>query len=86
MRERAMDTCRRLCGSPDSVVHREPRGERVQDVRIVIYQQHGVVMRYDIKNEDDLREAARKVSELGSNGKTPGAVVKMRRRKKHPTT
>ena len=54
-------------------------------MKIIGHKTRSIFDRYDIKNEDDLREAAQKVGELGRNGKTGASVVPITSGKK-PTT
>jgi hypothetical protein len=53
-------------------------------MKIVGHKTRSIFDRYDIKNEDDLREAAERVGELGRNGKQAG-VVTIAQPKKRPT-
>jgi hypothetical protein len=55
-------------------------------MKIIGHKTRSIFDRYDIKNEDDLREAAQKVSELGRNGKKAGRVVNIAPGKKPSTT
>jgi hypothetical protein len=44
-------------------------------MKILGHKTRNIFERYDIKNEDDLREAAQAVGEMGSNGKNRARVM-----------